>query len=89
MDEAKSNEDRLIYWGADHRNFASGRRQSACGEAVPLAWDQRCVVLQMAYQVWRGMVGQMKSIKDENRRMKRMYANLSMQNQPQAQVNSP
>jgi putative transposase len=28
---------------------------------------------------WRGLISQMKAIEDENRRLKRMYADLSMQ----------
>ena len=30
---------------------------------------------------WRGMIAQMKTIEDENRRLKKMFAELSMQNE--------
>ena len=34
-------------------DFASGRRRCAGFRALPRAWHERCVVLQMAGQVWR------------------------------------
>ena len=49
---------------------------------MPGAWHDLCVVLQVAGEVWgmdASLISQMKAIEEENRRLKRMYADLSMQ----------
>ena len=47
------------------------------------AWYEQRELLQVACEVWgmdASMVSQMKAMEAENRRLKRMYAEMSMQN---------
>lgn len=82
MNEEISNEDKQIHLGADSCDAASGRRRCASGIAVPRAWHVQCGVLQVACEVWQhGCVPDQpdEAMEDENSRLKRMYADLSMQ----------
>ena len=79
MHEEISNEDKQIHRGTDHRDPASGRRWCAGCRAHGLS--------NASFYKWRAkyggmdasLISQMKAIEDENRRLKRMYADLSMQ----------
>jgi hypothetical protein len=49
---------------------------------MPGARDEHGLILQVAGQVWgmdASMISQMKALEDENRRLKKMYAEMSMQ----------
>ena len=73
---------RRFHRSPDHGDPAAGGGRGAGAGAVPRARDEQRDVLQMACEVWRhGCVHdrQMKDMEDENRRLKRMYADLSMQ----------
>ena len=67
------------------------------GSGLSANHERECLVLQMAGEVWRhgcramspppvrgpwrGMIAQTKALEDENRRLKKMFAELSMQNE--------
>lgn len=79
MDEEILNEGKQIHRGSDHRDPASGRRRCADGRVVPRAYA--------SFYKWRAkyggmdasLISQMKAMEDGNRRLKRMYADISMQ----------
>ena len=80
MNEEILNEDKQIHRSADHRDPAAG--------GMPVAELCRGHGMSNAsFYKWRAkyggmdasLISQMKAIEDENRRLKRMYADLSMQ----------
>lgn len=64
-------------------------RQAECGVALPELCRERGISRASFYR-WRSkyggmdapMMSQMKSLEDENRRLKRMFSDLSMQAEP-------
>lgn len=76
------DEEEPIYRSPDNGCVApSGRRCPRPG-ALPGAGHQQRQLLQMAGKIWgmdASMMSQMKALEDENRRLKRMHADLSMQ----------
>jgi hypothetical protein len=95
MNEEILNEDKQIHRGSDYRDLASGRRRCAGGRTLPRTWDDAIARQAMraslrgnaSFYKWRSkyggmdasLISQMKAMEDENRRLKRMYADLSMQ----------
>ncbi len=48
---------------------------------MPRTWHEPRHALQVAGQIWRdaGLISEMKAMAEENRRLKRMFADVSMQ----------
>jgi putative transposase len=80
--EENSDEELKIQRCTNHGNPApSGEWRDRFG-ALPRTWDEQREFLQVACKVWEmdaATVSQMKAMGAENKRLKRMYAAMSMQ----------
>ena len=49
---------------------------------MPYAWDKQCYILFVAFEVWgmdASMISELKALQKENRRLKKMYAEVQLQ----------
>jgi putative transposase len=81
LTEENSDEERKIQRRADHGDPEASRGRRASFRTVPRTWNE-----QRQFYKWRAkfggmdasLISEMKDMAEENRRLKRMYAEMSM-----------
>ena len=80
-----TDEEAAIYGKPDHAYIEASRRRSSCGWFMPRTWNE----YNASFYKWRSKYGgmdaallsEMKAMAEENKRLKRMYAESQMQNE--------
>lgn len=79
--EGRGHEERAIQLGADRRDSESAQRRAEDCRAGAGAWGQRGDAVRLEEQVRRMEVGEahlLRSLEEENRRLKHLVADLSL-----------